>query len=246
MERPWNPCFRGMLADSPCLPLTACPTSRTMGASCQGELPCRPNIPAMPDQPPINVPKRARLQGHPKKNHRGNPRVILLVIRLRNLPGNFPGVSLRIILAPRAKARGPVLMAGLAMAHMDDQTPVLAPDQTHGPIPGQPLGLALARIRAEKPVQRVPRCAGPNLLQNQNHRKVCASTRPLLPRAIARVAMLTSLFLRVACALTASRNQTPRGACCHLKAFLLMGAFCRPRRLLPILCSTSPCRWCAL
>ncbi len=230
MKRPWNPRFRGCWQTPLCLPLTACLTSRTMGASCQGELPCRPNIPAMPDQPPINVPKRARLQGHPKKNHRGNPRVILLVIRLRNLPGNFPGVSLRIILAPRTKARAPVLMAGLAMAHMDDQT--------HGPIPGQPLGLALARIRAEKPVQRVPRCAGPNLLQNQNHRKVCASTRPLLPRAIARAAMLTSLFLRVACAF-----QPSRGACCHLKAFLLMGAFCRPRRLLPILCSTSPCRW---
>ena len=236
---PLNPRFGWLLAASLVrLPLTACSTSRTMCASCQGELPCRPNIPAMPDQPPINVPKRARLQGHPKKNHRGNPRVILLVIRLRNLPGNFPGVSLRIILAPRAKARAPVLMAGLAMAHMDDQT--------HGPIPGQPLGLALARIRAEKPVQRVPRCAGPSLLQNQNHRKVCASTRPLLPRAIARAAMLTSLFLRVACALMTSLNQTPRGACCHLKAFLLMGAFCRPRRILPILCSTSPCRWCAL
>ncbi len=246
MERPWNPCFRGMLADSPCLPLTACPTSRTMGASCQGELPCRPNIPAMPDQPPINVPKPIRLQGHLKKNHRGNPRVILLVIRLRNLPGNFPGVSLRIIMAPRAKARGPVLMAGLAMAHMVGQTPVQAPDQTRGPIPGQARGRSLALIRAENPVQRVPRCAGPSLLQNQNHLKVCASTRPLRPRAIARAAMLTSLYLRVAYALMASRNQTPRGACCHLKAFLLMGAFCRPRRLLLILCSTSPCRWCAL
>ena len=130
-----------------------------------------------------------------------------------------------------------------AMARMVDQTPVLAPDQTHGPIHGRARGLALARIRAEKPVRRVPRCAGPSLLQNQNHRKVCASIRPLLPRAIARVAMLTSLFLQVACVLTASRNQTPHGACCHLKAFLSMGAFCRPRRLLPILCSTSPCRW---
>ena len=141
------------------------------------------------------------------------------------------------------KSQAPVLMGGLPMARMVDQTPVLAPDQTHGPIHGRARGLALARIRAEKPVRRVPRCAGPSLLQNQNHRKVCASIRPLLPRAIARVAMLTSLFLQVACVLTASRNQTPHGACCHLKAFLSMGAFCRPRRLLPILCSTSPCRW---
>ena len=217
-----------------------------MSASCQGELPCRPNIPAMPDQPPISVPKRTRLQGHPRKNHCGNPRVIRLVNRHGILPENFPGVSLRIILGLHAKARAPVLMGGLPMARMVDQTPVLAPDQTHGPIHGRARGLALARIRAEKPVRRVPRCAGPSLLQNQIHRKVCASTRPLLPRAIARAAMLTSLFLQVACVLTASRNQTPRGACCHLKAFLLMGAFCRPRRLLPILCSTSPCRWCAL
>ena len=219
-----------------CLPLTACPTSRTMCASCQGELLCRPNIPAMPDQPPINVPKRTRLKGHLIRIRHG----IHLGILLGKLPESFPGVSLMIVLVAHTKAQARVLMDGLPMAPMVGQTPVLAPVQIPGPIRGR----AFALIQGVKPVQKVLRCAGPSLLQSQNLRKVFASTRPLRPRAIARAVTLTSLFLQGACALTASRNQTPRGACCHLKAFLSMGAFCRPRRPLPILCSISPCRWC--
>ena len=187
--------------------MTACPTSRTMCASCQGELPCRPNIPAMPDHQIINVPKPARLQGHQKRNRFG--------IRHGILQGKFPGENLEIIQLARTKKMLPGLMA-------DPPAPLMA-DARPGP--------------------KVPLCAGPNLWLNQNHRQAFASTRPLPPQVIARAAMLTSLFLLAVCVLTVSPNQTPRGACCLLKVLPLMAEFCRARRPLPILCSTSPCRW---
>ena len=201
------------------LPLTACSTSRTMCASCQGELPCRPNIPAKPDQPQTTVAQTARLQGHQKRNRRGIRLAVLPEILLVMRPENFPEKSWRSVPQARTKAMAHVLMAPVPM-----------------------LGLPAPLMFAERPGLRVPHCADPNPWLNQNHRKVYASTRPLPPQAIARGAMLTSLFLLAACALTASQNQTRRDACCHVKALWLMGAFCRPRRPLPILCSTSPCR----
>ena len=110
MKRPWNPRFRGCWQTPLCLPLTACPTSRTMGASCQGELPCRPNIPAMPDHQIINVPKPARLQGLQKRNRFG--------IRHGIRQKNFPGENLVNILMARAKSMGHILMAGPSVALM--------------------------------------------------------------------------------------------------------------------------------
>ena len=234
-----------------------------MCASCQGELLCRPNIPAMPDQPPINAPKRTRLKGHQKRNRPG----IRHGIHLGNRPGNSPKGTLRILLGARTKARAHALMAGLPMAHMAGQIPVQAQGQILGRIPeriperipGQMLGLtqglapalpAPVVFRSASPLSPLAKAYlnmpnGSSLRQNLNLRTACGSTRPLLPRAIARVAMLTSLFLQGACALTASQNPTPRGMCCLLKALLLTGAFCRPHRPLPILCSTSRCRWSA-
>ena len=189
--------------------LTPCPTSRTMCASCQGELPCRPNIPAMPDHQIIIVPKPARLQGHQKRNRFG--------IRHGTLQGKFPGENLEIIHLARTKKMLPGLMA-------DPPTPLMA---------------------AARPGPKVLLCAGPNLWLNLKRRQACVSTRPLPPQAIAHAAMRTSLFLLAACELTANPNQTRRGACCLLKVLPLMAEFCRARRPLPILCSTSPCRWFA-
>ena len=245
------------------MPLTACPTSRTMCASCQGESLCRPNIPAMPDQPPINAPKRTRLKGHQKRNRPG----IRHGIHLGNRPGNSPKGTLRILLGARTKARAHALMAGLPMAHMAGQIPVQAQGQILGRIPeriperipGQMLGLtqglapalpAPVVFRSASPLSPLAKAYlnmpnGSSLRQNLNLRTACGSTRPLLPRAIARVAMLTSLFLQGACALTASQNPTQRGTFCLLRVLLWTGVFCRPHRPLLILCSTSRCRWSA-
>ena len=141
-------------------------------------------------------------------------------------PENYPRLSLQNMLVTRAKAKAHALTVVLVMPRMA----------------GLILGRVHALILGAELVLRVPHCVGPSLFQSLNLPKVCASTRLSLPRAIVRAVTQTSLFLRAACALTANQNQTRRGAYCHVKVLWSMGAFCRPLRLLPILCSTSPCR----
>ena len=133
-------------------------------------------------------------------------------------PENYPRLSLQNMLVTRAKAKAHALTVVLVMPRMA----------------GLILGRVHALILGAELVLRVPHCAGPSLLQSLNLLKVCASTRPLLPQAIVRAVTQTSLFLRAACALTASQKQTRRGAYCHVKVLWSMGAFCRPRRPLPI------------
>ena len=149
-------------------------------------------------------------------------------------PENYPRLSLQNMLVTRAKAKAHALTVVLVMPRMAG----LILGRVHALI----LGRVHALILGAELVLRVPHCVGPSLFQSLNLPKVCASTRLSLPRAIVRAVTQTSLFLRAACALTANQNQTRRGAYCHVKVLWSMGAFCRPLRLLPILCSTSPCR----
>ena len=94
------------------------------------------------------------------------------------LPENFPRLSLWNMLVPRAMGKAHALKDVLAMLRMA----------------GLILVRAHALIQGVNPVQKVPHCVGPSLLQSQNLPKVCASTRPLLPRAIVRAVTQTSLF----------------------------------------------------
>ena len=94
-------------------------------------------------------------------------------------PENYPRLSLQNMLVTRAKAKAHALTVVLVMPRMA----------------GLILGRVHAQILGAELVLRVPHCAGPSLLQSQNLlKKVCASTRPLLPRAIARAVTQTSLF----------------------------------------------------
>ena len=109
MECPGIPQVAHLPVQSQCLRLTPCPTSRTMCASCQGESPCRPNIPAMPDHLPITAAKPARPPALIKRNNRRARTIIM--------------------------AR--VLTDGLLMGLMPGLIPGPMPDQNHDQMPGQ-------------------------------------------------------------------------------------------------------------
>ena len=108
MKRPWNPRFRGCWQTPLCLPLTACPTSRTMGASCQGELPCRPNIPAMPDHPPETAAKTVRPPAPIKRNSLRTRARIMPPVLIAGLPMDQMAVLVRGQIHGQVRSRTPV------------------------------------------------------------------------------------------------------------------------------------------